>query len=171
MTDMVLEGNGVKLLILEKDRLLNLQYWLNDRRCTILRKSFTQLTIAELEKIYAKRGNEVWWLIESERGSFVGFALNRPQNDYQVIEYFLAPDDGEEIHGIKAVKILAEYLFLNSNIARIQGEVLDEDSSGITVFESNGFIREGVKRSSVFCRGEWKDTVIYGLLREDWIGQ
>jgi RimJ/RimL family protein N-acetyltransferase len=165
---MVLEGYGIKLIVLEKDRLPNLQYWLNDPRCSTLRKNFTQLTIGELEKIFAKRGNEDWWLIESERGSFVGFAMNYPKRDYQVIEYFLAPDEVEEVYGIKAVKLLVEHLYLNSSIARIQGEVLYEDSSGINVFESNGFISEGVKRSSVFHAGEWKDTVIYGLLREEW---
>jgi RimJ/RimL family protein N-acetyltransferase len=168
---MMLEGDCVKLVLLEKDRLLNLKYWLNDPRCTILRRSFTQVTIGELEKIYARRGNEEWWLIESKRGSLVGFALNRPQNDYQVIEYLLAPEDGEEVHGIEAVKILVEYLFLNYSIVRIQGEVLAEDSCGVSVFESNGFVREGVKRRSVFRRGEWKDSVIYGLLREDWAGR
>jgi RimJ/RimL family protein N-acetyltransferase len=34
----------------------------------------------------------------------------------------------------------------------------------------NGFVREGVKRNSVFRRGEWKDSVIFGLLREEWPG-
>ena len=47
--NMMLEGDGVNLVLLEKDRLLNLKYWLNDPRCTILRRSFTQVTIGELE--------------------------------------------------------------------------------------------------------------------------
>ena len=166
----MLEGDVVDLVLLEKDRLLNLQYWLNDPRCTLPRRAFSQVTISELEKIYSRRGNEGWWLIRSKRGGLVGFALNRPQNDYQVIEYLLAPDDGEEAHGVGAVKTLVEYLFLNYSIVRIQCEVLAEDSCGVSVYECNGFVREGVKRRSVFHGGEWKDSVIYGLLREEWTG-
>jgi RimJ/RimL family protein N-acetyltransferase len=166
----MLEGDGVNLVLLEKERLLNLKFWLNDPRSTMLRRAFSQVTIAELEKIYARRGDEDWWLIESKRGSLVGFALNRPRDDYQIIEYLLAPDEGDEAHGVGAVRTLVEYLFLNYSIVRIQGEVLSEDSCGVSVFESNGFIREGVTRKSVFHGGEWKDSVIYGLLREDWTG-
>ncbi len=69
-----------------------------------------------------------------------------------------------------AVKILVEYLFQNFSIVRIESEVFVDDSVGARVLEGNGFVREGVKRKSVFRIGEWKDTVIYGLLREEWSG-
>jgi RimJ/RimL family protein N-acetyltransferase len=164
------EGDYVKIVLLEKERLANLKYWLNDPRNTMLHRSLSQMTFAELEKVYSRRGDEKWWLIESKRSSLVGFILNRPQEDYQVIEYLLEPEDGEEVHALDAVKILVQYLFMNYGIVRIQGELLVDDSDGARVLESNGFVSEGLKRKSVFRRGEWKDSVIYGLLREEWSG-
>ena len=164
------EGDNVKLVLLEKERLGNLKYWLNDPRSTMLRRSLSPRTLTELEKVYSRRGGEKWWLIESKRGSLVGFILNRPQEDYQVIEYLLEPEDGEEFHALDAVKILVEYLFLNESIVRIESELFVDDIVGGRVMGSNGFVREGVKRKSAFRRGEWKDTVIYGLLREEWSG-
>ncbi len=164
------EGDNAKLVLLEKERLANLKYWLNDPRSTMLSGSLSQLTLAELEKVYSRRGDEKWWLIESKRGSLVGFILNRPHGDYQFIEWLLEPEDGEEVHAVDAVKILVEYLFLNYSIVRIEGELFVDDSVGVCVMVSNGFMCEGVKRKSVFRRGEWKDTVIYGLLREEWSG-
>ena len=164
------EGDNVKLVLLEKERLGNLVYWLNDPRSTMLRRSLSPMTLTELEKVYSRRGGEKWWLIKSKRGSLVGFILNRPHEDYQVIEYLLEPEDGEEVHAMDAVKILVEYLFLNYSVVRIEGELFVDDSVGVCVMESNGFVCEGVKRKSVFRSGEWKDTAIYGLLREEWSG-
>jgi RimJ/RimL family protein N-acetyltransferase len=164
------EGEYAKLVLLEKERLGNLKYWLNDPRSTKLHRSLSQMTLTELEKKYLHRGDEKWWLIESKRGSLVGFILNRPQEDYQIVEYLLEPEDGEEIHAMDAVKILVEYLFMDYSIMRIQGELLVDDCAGAHVLESNGFVREGVLRKSVFRRGEWKDSVIYGLLRDEWSG-
>jgi RimJ/RimL family protein N-acetyltransferase len=34
--------------------------------------------------------------------------------------------------------------------------------------ESNGFVREGVLRSSAWVMGEFLDEVLLGLLAEDW---
>lgn len=164
------EGDNAKLVLLEKERLANLKYWLNDPRSTMLNRSLSQMTLAELEKVYSRRRDEKWWLIESKRGSLVGFILNRPHEDYQVIEYLLEPEDGKEVHAMDAVKILVEYLFLNYSIVRIESELIVDDIAGVRVMESNGFVREGVKRKSVFRRGEWKDSVIFGLLREEWSG-
>lgn len=164
------EGDNAKLVLLEKERLGNLNYWLNDPRSTMLRRSLSQMTLADLENAYSRRGDEKWWLIRSKRDSLVGFILNRPHEDYQVIEYLLEPEDGEEVHALDAVKILVEYLFQNFSIVRIESEVFVDDSVGVRVLEGNGFVREGVKRKSVFRIGEWKDTVIYGLLREEWSG-
>jgi RimJ/RimL family protein N-acetyltransferase len=164
------DGDYAKVVLLEKERLANLNYWLNDPRSTMLHRSLSQLTLAELENVYSRRGDEKWWLIESKRGSLVGFILNRPQEGYQVVEYLLEPEDGEEVHALDAVKILVQYLFMNYGIVRIQGELLVDDFNGARVLEANGFVREGVKRNSVFRRGEWKDSVIFGLLREEWPG-
>ncbi len=164
------EGDNVKLVLLEKERLANLKYWLNDPRSTMLSGSLSQMTLAELEKVYSRRGDEKWWLIESKRGSLVGFILNRPHGDYQFIEWLLEPEDGEEVHAVDAVKVLVEYLFLTFNIVRIESELFVDDIVGVRVLECNGFVREGVKRKSVFRRGELKDSVIYGLLRGEWSG-
>ncbi len=164
------EGDNVKIVLLEKERLANLKYWLNDPRTRMLRSSLSQMTLPELEKAYSHRGDEKWWLIEPKRGSLAGFILTRPHKDYQVIEYLLEPEDGKEVHAKDAVKILVEYLFQNNCIVRIESEVRIDDYVGVRVLESNEFVSEGVKRKSIFRQGEWKDTVIYGLLREEWSG-
>ncbi len=164
------EGDNVKLVLLEKERLANLKYWLNDPRSTMLGRSLSQMTLAELEKVFSRRGDEKWWLIESKRGSLVGFILNRPHEGYQVIEYLLEPEDGVEVHALDAVKVLVEYLFLYYSVVRIESVVLVGDCVGVRVLESNGFVCEGVKRLSVFRGGEWRDSVVYGLLREEWAG-
>lgn len=36
------------------------------------------------------------------------------------------------------------------------------------VLEKAGFTKEGLIRKSVFIRGEWRDGILYSILREDW---
>jgi RimJ/RimL family protein N-acetyltransferase len=36
------------------------------------------------------------------------------------------------------------------------------------VLEKAGFTREGVVRKSIFLRGQWRDLLLYSILREEW---
>jgi len=36
------------------------------------------------------------------------------------------------------------------------------------VLEKAGFKKEGALRKSMFVRGEWVDTYVYSILREEW---
>jgi len=36
------------------------------------------------------------------------------------------------------------------------------------VLEKNGFKKEGTIRKSFFAKGEWRDMLLYSILREEW---
>jgi RimJ/RimL family protein N-acetyltransferase len=36
------------------------------------------------------------------------------------------------------------------------------------VLEKSGFKKEGTLRKEYFVRGEWVDSCVYGILREEW---
>jgi RimJ/RimL family protein N-acetyltransferase len=67
----------------------------------------------------------------------------------------------------EAVKLLIDYLFAGYPVERIMAFTDAENLPAQSVLEKNGFQREGQLRRSLFRCGEWHNTLIYGLLRQD----
>jgi RimJ/RimL family protein N-acetyltransferase len=63
---------------------------------------------------------------------------------------------------------MTDYLFLSKEIVRIEAETNPENIASKRVLEKAGFTKEGLIRKSVFIRGEWRDGILYSILREDW---
>lgn len=84
------------------------------------------------------------------------------------IGYDLLAEERGKGHATEAVQIITDYLFLTKNIVRIQAETDPENKASWRVLEKAGFSKEGVMRKAFFTRGQWKDTAMYSLLREDW---
>jgi len=68
----------------------------------------------------------------------------------------------------EASKVLLDYLFTEVNVHRVYLEVFADNDNAVVLYEKLGFKREGVLRQAVFSRGEFRDVLIMGLLREDW---
>ncbi|MDQ3327710.1 MAG: GNAT family N-acetyltransferase [Chloroflexota bacterium] len=52
-------------------------------------------------------------------------------------------------------------------LKRLELEVITDNEPAIHLYESLGFVREGVKRSSMFRGGVFVDTIILGRVRDD----
>ncbi|MBA3284939.1 MAG: GNAT family N-acetyltransferase, partial [Nitrosopumilus sp.] len=67
-----------------------------------------------------------------------------------------------------AMKITIDYLFHNLNKHRISGSVDPNNSNSIRLLERLNFRKEAHFKESLFVNGEWKDDVIYGILKSEW---
>ncbi len=54
------------------------------------------------------------------------------------------------------------------SLHRLQVDTLADNTAMWRSAERNGFVREGVLRSSAWVLGEFVDEVLLGLLVEDW---
>ncbi|MEU6197399.1 GNAT family protein [Streptomyces sp. NPDC047061] len=79
----------------------------------------------------------------------------------------LAPDARGRGIGTRAQLLLVRYLFAHTPVERIQAETDAENIAEQRALEKAGFTREGVLRSLVFRDGRWRDSVLYGVLRDD----
>jgi RimJ/RimL family protein N-acetyltransferase len=70
--------------------------------------------------------------------------------------------------GTGAQRLLVEYLFSVSPVHRIQAGTEVGNVAEQRALERVGFRREGVLRSMYFRDGEFRDSIIYGLLRHEW---
>jgi len=67
----------------------------------------------------------------------------------------------------EAVGLLVGYLFAGYPVEHIIAFTERGNVPAQRVMESIGFQQEGVLRRSIFRDGQWRDIVIYGILRED----
>ncbi|MGW7080380.1 GNAT family N-acetyltransferase [Streptomyces sp. NPDC054866] len=71
-------------------------------------------------------------------------------------------------YGTDVVAVLCHYGFVVRGLQRLQIETLADNAAMLRSAERNGFVREGVLRSSAWVMGEFMDEVLLGLLVEDW---
>lgn len=69
--------------------------------------------------------------------------------------------------GTEAQRQLVEYLFATSPVHRLQAGTEVDNVAEQRALERVGFRREGVFRGFYFRDGRWRDSVMYGLLRDD----
>lgn len=70
--------------------------------------------------------------------------------------------------GTEAQRQLVEYLFATSPVHRLQAGTEAGNIAEQRALERVGFQREGVLRGMYFRDGEYRDSVMYGLLRHEW---
>ena len=71
-------------------------------------------------------------------------------------------------YGTDVVAVLCHYGFVVRGLHRLQLETLSDNEAMLRAAERNGFVREGVLRSSAWVMGEFLDEVLLGLLAQDW---
>jgi len=80
----------------------------------------------------------------------------------------LLPSARGKGYGTDVVAVLCHYGFVVRGLHRLQIETLADNAGMLRAAEHNGFVREGVLRSSSWVMGEFLDDVLLGLLVQDW---
>ncbi|MET8783880.1 GNAT family protein [Streptomyces sp. NPDC004589] len=110
-------------------------------------------------------------VVELDRGTLVGTAAlwgidhhNRSAH----IGLGLRPSSRGKGYGTDVVAVLCHYGFVVRGLQRLQIETLSDNAAMLRSAERNGFVREGVLRSSAWVMGEFLDQVLLGLLVQEW---
>ncbi|NUP36643.1 MAG: GNAT family N-acetyltransferase [Streptomyces sp.] len=69
--------------------------------------------------------------------------------------------------GTEAQRLLVRYLFAHTPTARVEADTDIDNVAEQRALEKAGFTREGVLRASNFRDGRWRDSVLYGIVRDD----
>ena len=67
----------------------------------------------------------------------------------------------------RAARLLQRHLIFDLGFHRLEVECYGFNERAIRHAERAGFVREGVKRRAYWRHGEWVDSVLFGLTRED----
>lgn len=79
----------------------------------------------------------------------------------------MLPERRNRGYGSAAQRALAEYLFATTLIERVEASTDVDNVAEQRALEKAGFAREGVLRHAQFRDGQWRDVVLYSVLRAE----
>ena len=108
--------------------------------------------------------------IINEKNVLVGFITYKESN-YCNNVYSIGITIGSKYwgrrYGRDAIKTLLKYLFGELNAIRVELEVIKYNLRAINCYKKCGFVEEGIRINKVYIEGEYVDTLIMGILREE----
>ncbi|MEV0225196.1 GNAT family protein [Streptomyces sp. NPDC050704] len=118
-----------------------------------------------------EQGHVPFSVVELDGGTLVGTASlwgidNHSRSAH--IGLGLLPSCRGKGYGTDVVAVLCHYGFVVRGLQRLQIETLSDNAAMLRSAERNGFVREGVLRSSAWVLGEFMDEVLLGLLVQEW---
>ncbi len=165
----MLEGKNVNLRIMEREDLPLYVKWVNDPSFFGEYNPLEQTTRTEMEKNYDSAPPEKKkFFIEKKNGTKIGVVNTLPVGELLEIGFTLIPSERGKGYGTEAVTFLTDYLFLSKDLVRVQAYTDPRNMLSQRVLEKVGFKKEGAVRRSMFIHGEWRDLLLYSILREEW---
>jgi RimJ/RimL family protein N-acetyltransferase len=130
--------------------------------------------LAEIERSQAEPENVGRFMVEVDRdGEWVragvmGFELaNKRSRIANLGNLAIHPDFRGRRLSDDAAKLFQRYLLFDLGFHRLQLEIYGFNERAQRHAERAGFVHEGTRRLAYWRHGEWVDSVMYGLVRED----
>ena len=126
--------------------------------------------LAEIERSQVEPEEYGRFVIEldGERAGLMGFEVaNRRNRIANLGSLAVHPDFRGRRLADEASRLFQRHLIFDLGFHRLQLEVYGFNERAQVHAERAGFVREGVRRKAYHRHGEWADSVIYGLVRED----
>jgi RimJ/RimL family protein N-acetyltransferase len=117
-------------------------------------QGLVRFSVVELEGDTLVGSATFWGIDDHNRSAHIGLGL--------------LPAARGKGYGTDVVAVLCHYGFVVRGLRRLQIETLSDNVAMLRSAERNGFVREGVLRSSAWVLGEFMDEVVLGLLAEEW---
>jgi RimJ/RimL family protein N-acetyltransferase len=90
-----------------------------------------------------------------------------PMSDAMQIGIELIPAARGQGLGVEAQRLIAQYLFAATHVARVEASTDSSNVAEQRALEKAGYVREGTMRGAQFRDDEYHDLVYYSRLRSD----
>ncbi len=98
-----------------------------------------------------------------------GFTTLDFENNCAEIGYVLNPKYWGQGIAAEAVRRVMDFGFMEMNVHRIEAKYIIGNDASRRVMEKCGMTFEGVKRSSMFIKGDYRDIGIYSILYDEYM--
>lgn len=172
----MLKGQKIQLRLLEKEDLPLRVQWVNDKEINDnlgfdwpLSLSKTQAWFQNTLKDNSKIN---FVIIDNESRKLIGMAgLLGIDYKNRNAEFYITIGD-KNFWGLRisdeVIFLILEYAFLELGLEKVYLHTFNYNVRAQRVYERNGFVKEGILRKHIWKRGELRDIVYYGILKEEW---
>lgn len=167
-----------KLRELQKDDIPEINSWRNNKiLIDFLGAPYRYINIEVEYKWYenymVNRNNTVRCaIVEKEKDSdilgLVSLANINTTNQSAIFHIMIGNqiDRGKGI-GFFATKEMLNHAFNNMNLNRVELTVLEDNFRAIELYKKVGFLKEGIKRKSIYKNGKYVNVIMMAILKED----
>jgi UDP-4-amino-4,6-dideoxy-N-acetyl-beta-L-altrosamine N-acetyltransferase len=171
-----LVGSAIYLRPLEREDAAIVLPWVNDPEVTrhLLLHRPINLKAEEdyIDRLYQSEQDVHLGIVVRQGDRLIGgCALHRidAKNRSASLGIFLGDKEAwGHGHGTEAMRLLVGYGFETLNLNRVWLHVFEDNARAIRCYEKVGFQREGILRQDHFRAGRYWNTVVMGILRDDW---
>jgi RimJ/RimL family protein N-acetyltransferase len=174
--DCVLEGEKVRLRPVREEDLPHFQRWLNDPdilQWLTLPKGPTLEEERQWWEAEQRNPDDVVWAIETLDGRLLGDLALRPNPLGRWADLGILI--GEKAlwsrgYGTDAVRTALRYAFGAMRLNRVSLTTDEHNARALRCYEKCGFVREGLMRQHRLMDGQFHNSVLMGVLREEFLG-
>jgi [ribosomal protein S5]-alanine N-acetyltransferase len=175
MINPFLVGDKVYLRPLERGDAPVIVSWLNDYDVTRFLRAYRPMTLRAEEEFIDRAGqsDNLSLGIALRNGDRLigGTGLHEFDQRCRRASFgiFIGPrEEWGKGYGTEVTRLMVAHAFETLNLNRLALQVYEYNARGIRAYEKVGFRREGVLRQDMFRDGRYWDTIVMGILREDW---
>ncbi len=173
--DCVLEGQKVRLRPVREEDLPHFVRWLNDREVS------QWLTMGKPPSMDDERRwweaeqvnpNDVVWAIETLDGRLLGDLALRPNPLGRWADLGIvigAKGSWSRGYGADAIRTILRYAFGGMRLNRVSLTADELNARALRCYEKCGFVREGLMRQQRLVDGQFRNAVLMGILREEFL--
>ena len=174
-----LTDGTVSLRPVEREDLAQLRDWRNDPEIRLRTREYRALNMADqqawFERITGPDSRNFMFVVlgrlekEDQPVGCVGLCHWSPQDRTAECSFYIGnPQAQGKGYATQALTLLHNWGFQELGLDRTWAEAFANNAGGIKTLEKLGYKREGVLRKHVFRNGERVDSIMWGLLREEW---
>ncbi len=171
----MLKGTRVTLRPIERKDIPLFIRWVNDREVIRYVGLVMPMTLEEEEAWFDRQVNDPRGkvlTIETETGEPIGtvsLSSIDQVNRHAILGIMIGEKQyWNQGYGRDAIQTMLRFAFEDLNLQRVGLSVADFNERGIRCYLRCGFKQEGVLRQHRFTGGRYHDTIMMGVLRDEW---
>lgn len=173
----MLKSKTLYLRLLEKQDLPHRVEWINDEENiqTLLFDWPTSLSKTEkwFSNVLMDNSKLNFSIVERDSETLIGMTglLNIDRINYHAQFYLTIGNKRYRNRRLpdEIIPLVLEYGFIELGLSKIYLHTLPNNEKARVVYERNGFSRDGILRSHVFCRGKLQDLHVQSILKQEWV--
>ena len=126
--------------------------------------------LAEIDRSVREPDAFGWFVVEADGAPAGSIAFHRVNERNRIAEagrFAIAPEFRGRGIGLEAARQFQRLLLIDLGFHRVELQIYGFNERAIAHAERSGYVREGVKRKAYEKNGEWRDAVLFSLLREE----